>query len=239
VANPLHLPSASRRSARQGSRVIDVHHHVVCRHQVEIEVWPPRAQINFQDDWTANPASRQTRFEATVYNSGEGHLWEVRAVDGGPGAGSIDASGLYKAPVKGALPSGFTEIIAVTAREDRLRRAYAWVTLVGAGPEPVTPPTVDIWPKRVNLYYQQGADNSYMDDCNKKRLFGAIIRDGAGASLEWLVNGVNSGAGPSFLYQMPNAGGAGTVTIRARLQGQPSVFDEAKVLQLNYSWPGG
>jgi hypothetical protein len=28
------------------------------------------------------------------------------------------------------------------------------------------------------------------------------------------------------------------VTVRARLQAQPAVFDDAKVLQLNYVWPG-
>jgi hypothetical protein len=237
VASFLHRTFANSRFARPNGRTIDVHHHVVCRHQVEIEVWPPRAEIHFGDDWTANPAATQARFEAIVYNSNQGHLWEVRALDGNPGAGGIDESGLYRAPAKGALPSGFTEIVVATAREDRLRKAYAWVTLVGVGPEPVPPPTVDIWPKRVNLYYQQGANNSYMDDSNKRRQFGAIVRDGTGATVEWLVDGVNSGAGPWFLYQTPNTGGTNTVTIRARLQGQPSIFDEAKVLQLNYSWP--
>jgi hypothetical protein len=210
---------------------------VVCRHQVEIEVWPPRVEVHFNDDWTANPIDTQTRFEATVYNSDQGYLWEVRALDGSPGQGTIDASGLYRAPTKGALPNGFTEIIVATAREDRLRKAYAWVTLVGFGPEPVTAPTVDIWPKRVNLYYRQGANNNYMDDSNKVRQFGAILRDSTD-SIEWLVNGASSGSGPWFLYQTPNTGGTNTVTIRARLQTQHSIFDEAKVLLLNYSWPG-
>jgi hypothetical protein len=237
VTNGLHRRFGQHRFAGRNGSVTDVYHRVVCRHQVEIEVWPPRVEVHFNDDWTANPIDTQTRFEATVYNSDQGYLWEVRALDGSPGQGTIDASGLYRAPTKGALPNGFTEIIVATAREDRLRRAYAWVTLVGFGPEPVTAPTVDIWPKRVNLYYRQGANNNYMDDSNKMRQFGAILRDSTD-SIEWLVNGASSGTGPWFLYQAPNTGGTNTVTIRARLQTQHSIFDEAKVLLLNYSWPG-
>jgi hypothetical protein len=237
VTNGLHRRFGHHPFAGRNGSVTDVYHRVVCRHRVEIEVWPPRVEVHFNDDWTANPIDTQTRFEATVYNSDQGYLWEVRALDGSPGQGTIDASGLYRAPTKGALPNGFTEIIVATAREDRLRKAYAWVTLVGFGPEPVTAPTVDIWPKRVNLYYRQGANNNYMDDSNKMRQFGAILRDSTD-SIEWLVNGASSGTGPWFLYQAPNTGGTNTVTIRARLQTQHSIFDEAKVLLLNYSWPG-
>ena len=237
MTNGLHRRFGPHRFAERNGSAIDVYHRVVCRQQVEIEVWPPRVEVHFSDDWTANPIDTQTRFEATVYNSDQGYLWEVRALDGSSGQGTIDASGLYRAPTKGALPNGFTEIIVATAREDRLRKAYAWVTLVGFGPEPVTAPTVDVWPKRVNLYYRQGADNSYIDDSNKMRQFGAILRDSTD-SIEWLVNGASSSTGPWFLYQAPNTGGTNTVTIRARLQTQPSIFDEAKVLLLNYSWPG-
>jgi hypothetical protein len=238
MMNLLHgRPGAHRFAARNG-RVIDVHHRVVCRHQIEIEVWPPRAEVQFADDWTANPASTQTRFEATVYNSNQGFLWEVRALDGSPGQGTIDVSGLYRAPAKGALQNGFTEVIVATAREDRLRKAFAWVTLVGFGPEPMTAPTVDISPKRLNLYYQQGANNNFMDDSNKRWRFNAIVYNGSGV-IEWVVNnGMPSATGPSFLYQAPNNGGTDTATIRAQLQAQPSIFDEAQVLLLNYLWPG-
>ena len=237
MTNLLHgRPGAHRFAARIG-RVIDVYHRVVCRHQIEIEVWPPRAEVHFADDWTANPASTQTRFGATVYNSNQGYLWEVRALDGSPGQGTIDISGLYRAPPKGALQNGFTEVIVATAREDRLRKAFAWVTLVGFGPEPVAASTVDISPKRLNLYYQQGANNNFMDDSNKMRRFSAIVHNGTGV-IEWLVNNVFAGTGSSFLYQTPNTGGTNTVTIRARLQAQPSIFDEAHVQQLNYVWPG-
>jgi hypothetical protein len=238
VSHLPHRPFGKPRFDGQGESVTDIYHRIECRHQVEIEVWPPRAEIHFGDDWTANPIDTQTRFEALVFNSDQGYLWEVRDVDGSPGHGQIDASGLYRAPPKGVLPSGHTEIIVATSREDRLRKAYAWVTLVGAGPEPVTAPTVDIWPKRVNLYYQQGANNSYMDDSNKVRQFGVIVRNGSGA-VEWLVNGVSSGVGPWFLYKSPVTGSTNAVnTVQARLQTQPSIVDEARVLLLNYTWPG-
>ena len=128
-----------------------VHHHVVCRHQVEIEVWPPRGEVHFRDDWTANPASAQIRFEAQVYNSSQGFTWDVRGMGGGPGQGTIDASGLYRAPPKGALASGTTELVVATSREEPLRKAFAWVTLVGLGPRPVAAPEVAVFPRRMRL----------------------------------------------------------------------------------------
>jgi hypothetical protein len=227
------------RFAERAATVTDVYHRLECRHQVEIEVWPARVELNFGDEWTANPISTQTRFEAIVYNSSQGHLWEVRSVDGSPGLGTIDASGVYRSPPKGALPNAFTEIVVATSREDRLRKAYAWVTLVGVGAMPAPAPTVEIWPKQLTLYYRQGANNSYIDDCNKMRLFEATPRDAAAPAVEWLVGGVlQSGTSQTFLYQSPNSGGTAVVTVRARLQAQPAIFDDAKVLQLNYTWPG-
>lgn len=212
--------------------------HIVCKHQVEIEVWPPRAELNFQDEWTANPIETQIRFEATVYNSREGHLWEVRDINGNPGHGTIDASGLYRAPPKGGLASGTTDIVVATAREDRLRKAVAWVTLVGVGPQPVPVPQVAIWPKRLDLYFIQGADNAYIDDCNKERQFSATVYDSMSA-VQWLVNGtLQAGTGPWFFYQAPNTGASQVVTVQARLQNQTSIFDEAKILLRNYNWPG-
>jgi hypothetical protein len=216
----------------------DVHHHVVCRHQVEIEVWPPRAELQFRDDWTANPASAQVRFEAQVYNSSQGHTWETRDINGGPGQGTIDASGLYRSPPKGALVSGTTELVVATSREDPLRKAYAWVILVGLGPRPADAAEVAVFPRQANLYYRNGANNNLIDDCNKQRQFEAVVFN-TGAQVEWLVNGALQGAvGPWFLYQTPANGASSVVTVRARLQGNPGVFADAKVSQLNYDWPG-
>src|SRR5262249_20168477 len=148
-----------------------------------------------------------------------------------------DASGLYRAPPKGALASGATEIVVASAREDPLRKAFSWVTLVGVGPQPVTPPEVTIWPKRVNLYYAHGANNDYIDDCNKRCEFSSAIY-GAAAQTEWLVDGAPHGLGPKFVYTAPNTGAPSVVIVRAQLQGQPTVFDEATIFQRNYDWPG-
>ena len=218
--------------------VTEVYHHIVCRPQVEIEVWPPRAEVHFRDDWTANPATAQVRFEAQVYNSSQGPVWEVLDTAGDPGQGTIDAAGLYRAPPKGALVNGTTELVVATAREDPLRKATAWVTLVGAGPKPVKAAQVALYPERANLYYRGGANNDMIDEGNKVRQFEAAVFN-SGAQVQWLVNGALQGVvGPWFLYQTPANGAPTLVTVRARLQGDPGVFAEAKVLQLNYDWPG-
>lgn len=231
--HPHHHPHGRRHGV-----VTDVHHHIVCRHQVEIEVWPPRAEVHFRDDWTANPATAQVRFEAQVYNSSQGYTWDVRDIAGGPGQGTIDASGLYHAPGKGALASGTTELVVATSREDPLRKAFAWVTLVGLGPRPADAPEVAVFPHRVNLYYRTGFNNNMIDDCNKQHQFEATVFN-TGAQVEWLVNGVLQGTvGPWFLYQAPNSGGSAVVTVRSRLQGNPGVFADAKVSLFNYDWPG-
>ena len=77
------MPVHHHRRGRHRGVVTDVYHHIVCRHQVEIEVWPPRAEIHFRDDWTANVATTQVRFEAQVYNSTQGYVWDVRDINGG------------------------------------------------------------------------------------------------------------------------------------------------------------
>ncbi len=222
---------------RRGPCVTQVRRQIVCRPQAEIEVWPPRAQVNFSDDWTANPATSQVRFEAQVYNSSQGHIWEVHAIDGGPGHGTIDASGLYHAPAKGALTSGTTDLVVASARADPLRKAFAWVTLTGVGPRPAEAPALTLFPRSRNLYYRQGANNDMIDDCNKRCQFQAVTFN-TGAQVEWFVNGGSQGVGSWFLYQTPSSGGADVVTVRAQLQGNTGVFDEAKISQLNYDWPG-
>jgi hypothetical protein len=225
---------------RRGHRVVDIFHHVVCRHQVEVEVWPPQAEVYFQDEKWVDPINTQLRFEAAVFNSAAGVSWEVRDLAGNPGAGSIDASGLYQAPPKGSLPSGFTDIVVATATEDPLRKAFAWVTLLGEGPEPAPAPSIEIWPKRAYLYYPQGQHNSYIDDSNKMQLFRTTLRNSATSEVDWLVNGVVQGGivEPWFLYKVSGSGATQKVTIRARIKNQPTVYDEAKVIQINYFWPG-
>ena len=122
---------------------------VVWRQRVEVALQPPRAQLYFQDERWIDPIDTQLRFEALVHNSDRGVTWQVLAPDGGPGQGTIDAAGLYRAPDKGGLASGTTDVVVATARADPLRKAFAWVTLVGLGPLPAPPPEIAIWPKLV------------------------------------------------------------------------------------------
>lgn len=220
-------------------------HHGVCQHQVEIEVWPSEAEVYFQDERDVDPINTQVRFDAVVYNAPSGYvLWEVKDISGGPGVGSIDPTGLYTAPPKGegvsSLTHGTTDIIIVTAVDDPLRKAYARVTLVGFGPEPELKAKLEIFPKQVYLYYPSGHHNAYMDKSNQMQLFRAIIRNSDSTEVAWEVNG-NPAPGasdePWYLYKS-NYVGAEEVTIKVSLVGDSSIKDEAKVIQINYIWPG-
>lgn len=222
---------------RGGCRV-DVIHHVVCQHQVEVEVSPPRAELYFGDERWTDPINTQIRFEATVFNSGLGVHWQVYDAGGGPGVGTIDATGLYHAPAKGSLASGYTEIVVATSVEDPMRKAYAWITLVGEGPLPAPQPRIEIWPKRVYLYYAASHDNAYIDQSNKIQLFQAAIWNSAIDSVTWEVH---SGAGiidTNGLYRTPSSGIDHQVVIVRGHIGSTSVYDDAKIVLLNYDWPG-
>jgi len=223
---------------------VDVIHHVTCRHQVEVEVSPPRAELYFADERWTDPLDSQMRFEATVFNSDRGVHWQVFSASGGAGAGSIDAGGHYQAPAKGGLASGHTDVIVATSLEDPLRKAYAWVTVVGVGPLPAPQPRIEIWPKRVNLYYGDWYDNAYIDDSNKLQLFRASVWHSSDPSVEWLVNGSLQLAQPNvmaaaFLYEAPGSGpDRQPVIVTGRIKSTPSVYDQAEVVLLNYVWPG-
>lgn len=215
---------------------------MVCQHQVEIEVWPAAAAACFRDERHSDPVNAQVRFDAAVFNAPDREVqWEARALGGGPGAGQIDATGLYTAPDKGGLASGHTEIIVATATADPTRQAFAYVTLTGRGPEPPPTPTLLILPQRVNLYYRQGGDNAWMDASNKRQVFRAVVQNSA-SSLNWFVGG---GAVPEaehgrlFHYLPAATSGADTVvTIRAALTAASGVQSEAKVVLVNHAWPG-
>ena len=221
----------------------------LCRCPVEVALAPPRAELYFHDERWIDPINTQLRFEATVFNSDRGATWEVVAPSGGPGAGSIDATGLYQAPDKGTLASGATDIVVATARADPLRKAYAWVTLVGRGPLPAPEPTLEIWPKHATLYYWTGDDNSYIDGSNKLRLFRAFPRHAPNPAVTWSVNAGMGTVVPSpadtrwCTYLAPNAGpsagpGAAPVaSITATLTANPAVTADARIVLLNYAWP--
>lgn len=230
-------------------------HHVICQHQMGIEVWPAEAEVYFRDERFIDPVNTQVRFDAIVYNAPSSDvIWEVRDIHGDPGAGSIDATGLYTAPPKGGLPSGLSDIIVVSATDDPLRRAYARVTLIGFGPIAAPDPKLSIFPKQVYLYYPdyrfdsgRGVHywNQYIDVSNKMQVFHTTIRHSDSTEVEWFVD---SGAGygprvgqyePWYLYKVTGPGDDGfEVKIKARLRDSPSAEDEAKVVQINYTWPG-
>ena len=229
-----------RRMARHGPAV-EVIHHVARRHRAEIEVWPARAAATFQDERSANPADTMIRFEARVLNAYSTTVrWDVRAPTGGPGAGSIDSTGLYSAPPFSSGLNGATDVVVATLAEDPLRTAYAWVTLAGDGPWPAAPPSLELLPKTAYLYYPGGHDNAYIDSSNTMQFFRAQIYNSASAVVEWLVDGVIVGGQtePVFLYQLTGAGAAKEVAVQARVPGEPSATDTAKVMLTNYDWPG-
>jgi hypothetical protein len=218
---------------------MEVTRHVTCRHQVEVEIFPARATLYWRDEAGTRPIDAQIRFEAILYNADGGVRWQVLAPDGTAGAGTIDQTGLYRAPDKGALASGTTEVIVATAQADPLRKASAWITLVGHGPAPAPQPKIEIWPKRNAVYYQSGARNDFIDPVNKQRLFRAFVSDSADTQVRWLVDGaVQGGTAPWFLYRAPGAGGGGLVTVSAQIASLPAVQDDAKVSLENYDWPG-
>lgn len=214
-------------------------HRVVCRHRVEVEVAPARATIYFRDERWIDPVNTLLRFQAIVFNADSGVTWRVLAPGGGPGAGSIDATGLYRAPDKTSLASGTTDVVVATAMADPLRKAFAWVTLVGEGPLAAPAPRIEIWPKRGAIYYRTGFDNGYIDPSNKKLMFRAVASDAGGSQVQWRVNGgLQGGTEAWFLYEAPASGGESTTTVSVELAGAPAIRDDAKVLLLNYSWPG-
>jgi len=217
---------------------VRVLHHMVCRHRVEVAVSPPRAELYFRDERWIDPVDTQLRFEATVFNADTGVTWQVVSPAGGPGAGTIDATGLYQAPDKGALDSGTTDIVVVAARADTLRRAFAWVTLVGLGPFPAPAPRIALRPKLATLFYAQGADNDYIDATNKLQVFRAFPEHAADPRVQWAVDGaVQAGNDPWFTYYAPNGGGLAEVSVTAALLADPTVHDDARIVLRNYAWP--
>lgn len=216
--------------------------HVVCRHQVEIEVQPAQVDIYFADERYVNPINTQVRFTAHVFNApNNGVNWRVVNVTGGPGAGTIDSTGLYLAPLKGTLLHGHTDLVIATAKAEPRRRAVAKVTLIGEGPEAQVEPALEIFPNVAHLYYQGGpsAYNQYIDVSNKQQLFRTRVKNSPHAAVVWTIA---SGAGAitsDGLYFAPYQGTSSVmVKIQAALTHDLSVTAQARVVLLNYTWPG-
>jgi len=221
-------------------RTRTITHRFVCRHRTEVEVWPASAELVFRDERYAHPVNTQVQFDAVVLNAPSNQVvWRVHALDGGPGAGTIDPTGLYIAPAKGSLPWGFTEIVSATSVDDPFRRAWAEVVIVGLGPEPPPPPRVEIFPKWVRLYHLDGKHNSYIDTSNKKQLFRTLLFHADPAQLIWRKEGTQVGTGPAFLFHVTNADAAThEIDITVELSTTAGVKDHARVSLLDYSWPG-
>lgn len=213
-------------------------HDVVCRHQIEVEVWPAAAEVYFLDEGFENIINSQVRFDAAVLNAPSARLsWAVIDIDGGPGAGIIDQAGLYTAPQKGSHKHGTTDIVVVTSDDDPLRKAYAKVTLVGRGPAKVPEPSIEIFPRQVTLYYPEGANNDFIDESNTMQLFRAHIRHSPLGQVTWKIGSTTvSSPDPWYLYKV-SSGSPELVTITAYLDGT-SASNEARVVVLNYEWPG-
>ena len=139
------------------------------------------------------------------------------------------------------MNSGLTEIVVATATADPLRQAFAYVTLVGRGPEPPPAATLLILPQRVNLYYRQGGDSDWIDDSNKVQVFRAIVRNSP-SSLNWFVGASavpEAEHGPLFYFEPAASSGPDTfIPIRAQLATDATVQSEAKVVLVTYNWPG-
>ena len=218
-----------------------VHHHIICRHQIEIDVYPPSAEVYFADERYIDAINTQVRFQATVYNApSNGVTWQVMNTSGGPGLGSIDPTGLYTAPAKGLIPSGHTDIVVVTARHDPTRHAIAKVTLIGHGPEPAPQATLEIFPKLSHVYYQNssGTYNRYIDTSNKHQQFRSIIRHSNSDAITWSISGAGNINGAGFYRAPPPGPSPSQVEVQAQLTGDPTVTATARIILMNYHWPG-
>jgi len=227
----MHHPAHARRR--------HFHHRIACEHQIELEVFPPSAEVYFADERHADAALSQTRFDAVVLNGPTaGVHWSVTAVGGGPGAGSIDQTGLYASPPKGGLLSGTTDVIVATAADNPERKAFGFVTLIGKGPQPPPVKQVLLSPKRCFLYYPEGSDNRHIDESNTRQVFRAIVGN-SDDTVDWLVNGAQVASGARlYCYQVSGSGPTKTVAITARLTSEHAVRDEALIIVGNYYWPG-
>jgi len=229
-------------------------HWVECRHNIEVEVYPAAAEVYFRDERFVDPVNTQFRFRATVLNARTAHVgWSLRGAAGGPAAGSIDPTGLYRAPAKDGWAHGTTDIVIAAASEDPLRSACAFVTLVGDGPLPPPMPRLQILPHGVELYYHTyngvppdgvRVNNGYIAESNKRQLFTALLHDAPSPTLEWRVDGSlrQTDASPHYLFD-PGALGIDSgadgreFRIEARLSSRPEVRSTARVQVFNYAWP--
>jgi hypothetical protein len=209
-----------------------------CSPSVEIEIFPPHAEVHFRDERYCDPACTQMRFFTILHQSFRSSVnWRVIDEYGYPGKGSVDANGLYRAPDKGSLANGTTEFIVVSVKGYPFIQARATITLVGEGPEPKPVPKVTIFPKTVNLY----KSDEYMDNSNSQQTFRADVFNTDSTSIIWKKNNTiisGAGNGMHYTYFFNDHDYIGVpILISAHLQQDTSVFASAVITPLHYSWP--
>lgn len=218
-------------------------HRWICKHQIEVEVTPAQSEVNYRDEAYTDPLNTQVRFAATVYNAPSNRVrWTVIDGLGQPGAGSIDADGLYIAPTKGSRPYAMTDIVMAVSQDDPNRKAYALVNLVGFGPEVPPEPKIMIFPRTAYTYYRDtvpGTHNHYIDSSNKEQIFQTIISGTDSHQVIWRRDGIQVGNhDPQYLFVSDSTGQGSTVLLTAQLMSHPGVSDTAIIRQINYHWPG-
>jgi hypothetical protein len=223
-------------------------HRLECRHRIEVEVYPNTGQVYFADERSVDSACTQFRFQATVFNSKTAEVhWSVESINGGPGAGTIDARGLYLAPKKNGHSFPFTEIIVARSAEDPDRKAMATITVAGKGPLDPPPAVIRLSPRRCTIYRegvapQNRCNNEYIDKGNYCRTFCARLFNRASA-IRWRVDNViqvlpSYGDTTIFTYYANSSTTVGTHRVRAELIDDTNVYDEAEVVVTDYGWGG-
>ncbi len=232
-----------RRHHTHGCSTQKVIHRWISQHQIEVEVTPARAEINYRDEAYVDPMNTQVRFVATVYNASSSNVrWQVINGSGHAGEGSVDADGLYTAPIKGTRPYAMTDIVVATSMDDPQRRAYALVNLVGFGPEVPPEPRIEVYPRTAQVYYNgniSGAYNHYIDQCNKEQVFRTITSNAGSDLVVWRKGGSVVGSNDPW-YQLTSdwSGSGSVILLTAELKDHPGISDTAIVRQTNYYWPG-
>ena len=232
----MHLNRPGHRSHRGRCCHHVTHHHIICEHQVEVEIWPENAEVYFKNERYVDPVNTRIQFDSAIFNAPTNRVkWEVFNPQGDAGAGTINSSGLYIAPDYGDFS---TDIVVATSIDDPTRKATAIVNIVGLGPEPEAEPVLEIFPRSVYLYCRTGYKNDYIDNSNKVQQFRTIISNSHSSNVEWTRSPSLGTIDNNGFYRAPTSisGNSKIVTVKATLTGT-TAKDEVKLILINYKWP--
>jgi uncharacterized protein (DUF1800 family) len=179
---------------------------------------PPAVAVTINPAAASVQTNATQQFTATVSNAANTAVtWQVNGVAGGnTPTGTISATGLYTAPA--AVPAGAVTVSAVS-QADPTKSASASVT--------VTPPpivvTISVAPSSASI--GTGATQQ----------FTATVGGTANTAVTWQVNNVTGGSSATGtisatgLYTAPAAVPAGSVTVKAISQADPTKSATASV----------